>query len=222
MKQQKDNGRNVTDMNLRHFKTWPICIGISFFVSWDCMKWMNNAGKCWYLCFRMISWCFPWCNPIDSTHLFLWENIAHLSCEVMISVRVQTVCFGVYLWQSLYNLSNTQKHRMRISDSWWPSTNIVFRKQNNTKTPLSEVKMFASRYSETVWRNLLHVSWTSLNKVQFDVTFIMLKWPQKNVFTPPTAFWKCFLGVCAFETQLWQNLRHGNQQHWFLIYGYKQ
>ena len=30
------------------------------------------------------------------------------------------------------------------------SSNIVFRKQKNTKSPLKEVKMFASQYYETV------------------------------------------------------------------------
>ena len=64
-----------------------------------------------------VSWCL---NPIDTTHLFLWEKIDSMSCEVMTSLWVQTACLSVCLWQSLYNsvgyLSNTQKHRMTIKN----------------------------------------------------------------------------------------------------------
>ena len=46
------------------------------------------------------------------------------------------------------------------ADSWCPSTHIVFRKQNNVKTLLSDMKMLAFQYIETVLRFFLHVSWT--------------------------------------------------------------
>ena len=62
------------------------------------------------------------------------------------------------------------------------------------------MKMLASQYIETVWRNVLHVSWTVKNKVKFSVSFILLDCPQKNFFTPPTAFWKCvFEGMCIWD-----------------------
>ena len=45
-----------------------------------CMKWMNNAFRCWSLCFRMILWCL---NSVDTTHVLLWEKSACLDCEIM-------------------------------------------------------------------------------------------------------------------------------------------
>ena len=53
----------------------------------NCMKWMKNAFRCWTLCFHMIVWCF---NPVDTTHLFLWEKIAPFGCSVMAILWVQT------------------------------------------------------------------------------------------------------------------------------------
>ena len=41
----------------------------------------------------MLSWYF---NKIDNTHLFLWETIARFGYEVMTSLCVLTVCFGIY------------------------------------------------------------------------------------------------------------------------------
>ena len=91
--------------------------------------------------FHMISWCF---NPIDTTHLFLWRKIACLDREVMTSIWVRTLCFDVCLWQSLYNCPDSFLTLKSIawrlkSDSWWPRTQRLF-SENNTKTPLSEVK----------------------------------------------------------------------------------
>ena len=116
-----------------------------------CMKWMNNASRCWNLCFCTILWCF---NPIDTTHLFMWGKITPFGCGVMSRLWVQTLVRC--LWQSLYNLSghlpNTQRHRMTIKnliiDGQVNTFIFVFRKQNNVKTPLSEMKLFASQYNE--------------------------------------------------------------------------
>ena len=89
----------------------------------NCMKWMKNAFRCWNLSFHMIVWCF---NPVDTTHLFLWEKIVPFGCDVMARLWVQTTGLGVCLWQSLNNLSghisNTQSHRMTIK-------NLIFDRQ---------------------------------------------------------------------------------------------
>ena len=83
----------------------------------NCIKWMKNAFRCWNLCFHMIVRCS---NPVDTTHLFLWEKIAPFGCDVMASLWVQTTGFGVCLWQSWNNspghLSNTQRQRMTIEN----------------------------------------------------------------------------------------------------------
>ena len=83
----------------------------------NCMKWMKNVLRWWNLCFHMIVWCF---NPVDTTHLFLWEKIVSFGCGLMGRLWVQTTGFGVCLWQSLNNssghLSNTQRHRMTIEN----------------------------------------------------------------------------------------------------------
>ena len=80
------------------------------------------------------------------------------------------------------------------------------------------MKMLASQYIETVWRKFLHVSWTVYNKFQFDVTYILLEWSQKNFFTPPTAFWKwVFEGMCIWDTVM-AKLGTGviNNDSWFM------
>ena len=63
----------------------------------------------------MILLCF---NPVNTTHLFLEENIAPFGCGVMARLRIQTTGFGVCLWQSLNDssrhLSNTQMHKWRL------------------------------------------------------------------------------------------------------------
>ena len=73
--------------------------------------------------------------------------MACLGCEVMTSISVQTACFGVCLWQVLYNsaghLSNTQKHRMTIE-------NLILEGQVQTlfsenKTLLTGVKCLLPR-----------------------------------------------------------------------------
>ena len=65
----------------------------------------------------MIVWCF---NPVDTTHLFLRDEIDPFGCGVMDRLWVQTTGFGVCLWLSLNNLrehlSNTQSHRMTIEN----------------------------------------------------------------------------------------------------------
>ena len=83
----------------------------------NCVKWMKNAFRCWKLYFHMIVWCF---SPVNTIRLFLWDKIAPFGCGVMASLCVQTICFGVCLWQILNNslghLSNTQRQRMTIEN----------------------------------------------------------------------------------------------------------
>ena len=112
---------NVTNKDLFHFKLDLNALECHFLcvIHWpqNCMKWMKNAFRCWNLCFHMIVWCF---NPVDTTHLFLWEKIAPFGCSVMARLWGQTTAFGICLWQSLNNssgyLSNTQRHRMTIEN----------------------------------------------------------------------------------------------------------
>ena len=64
--------------------------------------------------------------------------------------------FGVCLWQSLNNssghLSNAQRHRMTIENLILDGQvhPLFSEKQNNVKTLLSEMKMLASQYIETI------------------------------------------------------------------------
>ena len=104
-----------------HVKTWPKWIGMPFLcvihIPQNCMKWIKSAFRCWNLCFRMILWCF---NPVNTTHLFLWDKITSFGCGVIARLWVQTTVFGICLWQSLNNstahLSNTQRHRMTMEN----------------------------------------------------------------------------------------------------------
>ena len=85
-------------------------------------------------------------NSANTTHLFLWEKIVPFGFGVLASLWVQTTGFGVCLQQSLNDspghLSNTQRQRMTIENLILNGLEhiIVFRKQNNVKTPLSEMK----------------------------------------------------------------------------------
>ena len=74
------------------------------------------------------------------------------------------------------------------------------------------MKTLASQYIETVWRFFF------LNKVQFDFSFILLERPQKNFFTPPTAFWKCvFEGMYIWDTVIAElGMRIINNDSWFM------
>ena len=78
----------------------------------NCMK---IAFRCWNLWFGIILLCF---NPVNTTHLFLWEKIAPFGCGVMTRLWIQTTGFDVCLWQSLHDssghLSNTQRHKWRL------------------------------------------------------------------------------------------------------------
>ena len=141
-----------------HFKSRLKCIGMPFLCvihgPQNYMKWMKIAFRCWNLWFCMILLCF---NPVNTTHLFLWKKIASFGCGVMARLWVQTTGFDVCLWQSLNDLLDIFLTLKGIndtwkSDSWWPSTQIVFRKQNNVATSLPEMKMLASQYIKTVWR----------------------------------------------------------------------
>ena len=102
-----------------HFKTWPKCIGMSFLCvihgPQNCIKWMNIVFKCWNIWICIILLCF---DPVNTTHLFLWEKIAPFGCGVMAILWIQTTDFDVCLLQSLNDssghLSNTQRHKWRL------------------------------------------------------------------------------------------------------------
>ena len=130
----------------------------------NCIKWSKNAFRCWNLCFHMIVWCF---NSIDTIHLFLWEKTAPFGCGIMARLWVQTTGFGVCLWQSVNNSPS-------FSDSWWPSTHIVFRKQNNVKTPLSEMTLLASTSFSDSWWPSTHIVFRKQNNVKTPLSEMTL------------------------------------------------
>ena len=101
-----------------------------------------------------VLWCF---NPVNTTHLFLREKIAPFGSGVMARLWIKTTGFDVCLWQSLNDssghLSNTQRHRMTIENLILDDKYIhvyCFQKTKQCQTPLSEMKMLASQYIETV------------------------------------------------------------------------
>ena len=163
MKRQKENGRKcyqqgffvILKLDLNALECRFLCL---IHGPQNCRRWMKNAFRCWNLCFHMIVWHF---NPVDTIHLFLWEKIIPFGFGVIASLWFQTTGFGVCLWQSFNNspgyLSNTQRQRMTIEK-------LILNGQVHTllsgNKALSETKMLASQYIETVWRNFLHVSWT--------------------------------------------------------------
>ena len=126
---------------LCHFKTLPNRFGIYFLCLrhglQNCMKWINNAFRCWYLCFCMFSWYF---NPVDTTHLFFWEKIARFGCEIMTSLsvrRLPVACF--FFWTIRWGIFLTLKCIEWRLEIW-----LLMGKQNNTKIPFSEVKCLLS------------------------------------------------------------------------------
>ena len=174
----------------------------------NCMKWMNNAFISWNLCFHMIVWCF---NPVDTIHTFLWEKIAPSCCGVMVRLWVQTSVFGVCLWQSLNNslgnLSNTQKHRMT-------NENLIL--DGQVRTLFSENKTMSKLHCQR-WKCLLpsilklfedffgcklHCLTQSLIWCHFHST----RMTSDEFLNPTHCLLKvCFLRVCSFDTQSWQN-----------------
>ena len=87
-----------------------------------------------------------------------------------------------------------------------PSTHIFFRKENNVKNQLSEMKMLASQYIGTV-RRLFFCMQGELFKNKFNLmslSFYLID--HRRISLPhPLPFESVFLRVCAFEPQLWKN-----------------
>ena len=151
----------------------------------------------------MLLWCF---NPIDTIHLFLWEKIAPFGCGVMAWLWIQTTGFGVRLCQSLNDslghLSNTQRHRMTIENLFLDGqVHTFFQKTINVKTLLSEIKMLASQYIETVW-SFFRMS-AELFKTKFNLMSLSFysNYHRRISLPYPLPFESVFLRVCAFETQ---------------------
>ena len=90
-------------------------------------------------------------------------------------------------------------------------------KQNNVKTLLSEMKMLASQYIETVWR--IFCMQAELFKTKFNLMSLSFySNDQKNFLTPPTAFWKCvFEGMFIWDTVMAElGMEISNNDSWLI------
>ena len=97
------------------------------------------------------------------------------------------------------------------SDSWWPSTHIVFRKQNNVKTPLSEMKMLATQYIDTVWRFFFACKLYCLKQSFIWCHFHSTRMTTEEFLYPTHCLLKvCFWGYVHLRHSHGK-IRHGNQ-----------
>ena len=123
----------------------------------------------------------------------------------MACLWVQTAGFGVC--ESLCKIRReiflTLKSKKKTIKIWFLMTQCTFfRKQNNTKTPLSEVKMFASQNNESVWEKnaskLMSLSFCSNDHKRIDPNPL----PFECFFSP---FFFLFFeggGMCICDTDM--------------------
>ena len=170
----------------------------------NCMKWMENAFRCCYLCFHMIVWCF---NPVDTIHLFLWEKIAPFGCGVMVRLWVQTTGFGVCLWQSLNNssghLSNTIMQRMTIENLILDGRVQILFSENKTMFKLHCHRWKCLLPSILKLFEEIFCMQAELFKTKFNLMSLSIySNDHRRISLPhPLPFEIVFPRVCAFETQ---------------------
>ena len=174
----------------------------------NCIKWMKSAFRCWNLWFRMILLCL---NPVNTTHLFLWEKIGPFGCGVMARLWIQTTGFRVCLWQSFNDssghLSNTQRHKWRLK-IWFLMTMythcIQITKQCQNPIVRDENACFPVYWNS--FKTFLACKLNCLKQSLIWCHFHSTRTTSEEFLYPTHCllkFW--FLRVIAFETQLWQN-----------------
>ena len=103
MKRQKESGRKCYKQGFFcHFKTWPKCIGMSFFV---CDPWTTELHEMNANCFQMLKSLFSHAFMVFESHQFHPPLPVRENCPVLLWRNSQTIDsdirFGVCLWQSL-------------------------------------------------------------------------------------------------------------------------
>ena len=86
----------------------------------------------------------------ENCPIWLWRNGQTIDSDTWFW-RLSVKIFKRFVWD-IFLTFNGIEWRLKIWFLMAKYTHFFFRKQNNVKTPSSEMKMLASQYIETVWR----------------------------------------------------------------------